>query len=485
MGTEMSTANVATANHTSRSGLLSSWLKGLSPFWIAFALTLTETVGAGTLALPIAFASVGPLAGVALLIVLGLINLLTVSYLAEASARNESVRNGNAFIGKLVEDYLGIYASVILRVSLFLLCCIFLVAYYTGFASILSAATGLPESIWVTVVFAFGLVLTLRKTLTGTLAAALVTGAINISILLLISAIALSHASFDNFIHTDVPLLNGQSFDSSHIKLVFGVVLVSYFGHLSVSNCAKTVLEQDPSGRSLKRGTAAAMIVAIVIYCIWSVSVASAVGSEGLLGETGTALVPLANKIGPGIYILGVVFAVLGLGMSSVHFGLGIFNLSKEIFDPKLSSVSSGWLKQRASMIAAVLPMFAVFCYVQWTFYTGTSSFTAPLELLGALLTPVLAGVFPVLLLIASRRRASEVTEAAVSSLMSKSWLLGGIVILFVSGLILHAFVLWVNPIAQAAALLVSIAMLILTVDTLRLKSLFPVSVNRYSLTSK
>ena len=165
--------------------------------------------------------------------------------------------------------------------------------------------------------------MTLRKTLTGTLAAALVTGAVNITILLIISAIAMSHATVENILHMEIPGMGDRAFDASHIKLVFGVVLVSYFGHLSVSNCAKTVLEKDPTGRSLKKGTVAAMLVAILIYIVWTISVAGAVGREGLEGQNGTALIPLAEKVGPGIYLFGVVFAVLGLGMSSVHFGLG------------------------------------------------------------------------------------------------------------------------------------------------------------------
>jgi amino acid permease len=334
------------------------------------------------------------LVGVFLLVVLGFINLLTVCYLAEASARNGSIRSGSAFVGKLVEDYLGTYASLILRISLFLFCCIVLASYYTGFASTLSAVTGWPEPVWVAVVCAAGLILILRKTLMGTLASALITGAINIAILLLLSAAALRYATLENFLHMNVPLLEGQAFDPSHIKLVFGIVLVSYFGHLSVSNCAQTVLRSDPSGRSLKMGTAAAMVVAILIYCIWSVSVVSAVGSVNLLGETGTALVPLAKQVGPGIYVLGVVFAILGLGMSSVHFGLGIFNLSRELIGHTQYTSNPSWLRSRASTLLFLLPILLVFSYVQWTYYNGTSSFTAPLELIGALLAPVLAGIF-------------------------------------------------------------------------------------------
>ena len=64
---------------------LSAGLEALPPFLTAFALTLIETVGA--------------LAGAALIILIGLINVLTVGYLAEASARNGAILYGSAYIG--------------------------------------------------------------------------------------------------------------------------------------------------------------------------------------------------------------------------------------------------------------------------------------------------------------------------------------------------------------------------------------------------
>ena len=51
----------------------------LPPFWTSFALTLTETVGGGILALPIALAGIGPLPGILLVIVMGLVNVLTIT----------------------------------------------------------------------------------------------------------------------------------------------------------------------------------------------------------------------------------------------------------------------------------------------------------------------------------------------------------------------------------------------------------------------
>src|SRR5688572_10585877 len=71
-------------------------LEDLPPFWITFALTLTETIGASILALPIALAGVGPLAGVVLLIALGLVNLITIAAVSEAAASNGNLRHGPA-----------------------------------------------------------------------------------------------------------------------------------------------------------------------------------------------------------------------------------------------------------------------------------------------------------------------------------------------------------------------------------------------------
>ena len=65
--------------------------------------------------------------------------------------------------------------------------------------------------------------------------------------------------------------------------LIFGVVLLAYFGHVSVGNCGKLVLRRDPSGRSLIWGTVAAQGVAIVLYCIWVLGGHFAVIASGQL----------------------------------------------------------------------------------------------------------------------------------------------------------------------------------------------------------
>ncbi len=86
---------------------MSRRLETLPPFWLAYTLTLTETVGGGVLALPIAFAGFGPVGATVLLLVFGLLNMLTVAALVESITRDGRMRYGNAFFGRLIGDYLG------------------------------------------------------------------------------------------------------------------------------------------------------------------------------------------------------------------------------------------------------------------------------------------------------------------------------------------------------------------------------------------
>jgi hypothetical protein len=79
----------------------------LPPFWTTFLLVITLSLPQAVLALPIAMSGLGPLAGVALLLFFGLINVLTMACMAEAFARNGSIRYGRAFTGRVVSDYVG------------------------------------------------------------------------------------------------------------------------------------------------------------------------------------------------------------------------------------------------------------------------------------------------------------------------------------------------------------------------------------------
>ena len=284
-------------------------LERLSPFWTAYSLTLTETVGATILALPIALASIGPLPGVAL----------------------------------LVGDYLGASGSLILSVSLFVLCLLVLPVYYIGVSTTLEDATSVWAPAWVGVLFIVGLYYVRRKSLNATVASALVVGAANILLLVVLAILAFTHLQVDNLLHMNVPLLSGRPFEPSVLQLIFGVVLAPYFGHTSVSLCGRLVLRRDPSGRALMRGCTAAQATAMLLYCLFVLAVNGAIAPRILAGESGTALAPLATVLGPLATVLGSLFVILGMGMAPVHFSLALASLTRE------------WLPSQATPIV-VLP---------------------------------------------------------------------------------------------------------------------------------
>jgi amino acid permease len=308
---------------------LSRWLESLPPFWTAFALTFTETVGASILALPIALAGIGPLAGVVFLVVLGVVNLLTVVAMAEAAARSGVIRYGG-FLGRMVADYLGRTGSVVLSCGLVVICFVALQIYYVGFATTLADATRVPAEVWTALLFLVALYFLRRETLTATVASALLVGAINVGLILLLVLFVLPHVRAENLLYLNVPLLNGRPFDPSFLQLLFGTILFSYFGHTSVGSCARVVLRRDPSARSLIGGVAAAQAAAITVYSVWVVVVNGAIAPQVLAGQTGTVLIPLAVEVGPGVRVAGSIYAILSVAMASIHISLALFHTVRE-----------------------------------------------------------------------------------------------------------------------------------------------------------
>jgi amino acid permease len=454
--------------------------ENLPPFWAAFALTLTETVGAGVLALPIAVAGVGPLPGAAILIVLGLVNLLTVACLAEASARTGALRYGNAFVGHLIRTYLGSRATLIQALSLILLTFLVLHAYYIGFATTLAAATGLPAGLVMALLFLVGLYYLRRGSLDTTVGSAMIVSGINIVLILILAGVAFAYVSPQNLAYANLPFLAGRPFDAGILQLIFGTVLAAYFGHISVSNGAQFVLRRDPSGRALIRGSAVAMATATFLYVLWVLAVNGAVGHTSLGAEQGTALVPLGRVAGWAVPLLGSIFTALAMGMASIHYALALYNLVQEQLprhdaapdlapatpDPGAGRRSGGFqtaiLGRQGRFLIGASPVVVIFLGSEWLLLTGSGSFSGTLSVIGVVLVALLSLIFPVLLLAASRRKGDAVPAGLIPGL-GHPLVLGAIYLLGVASLFLHGLVIWENPLARGVALLAGVICLVLT----------------------
>lgn len=441
-------------------------LEGLPPFWAAFGLTLTQTVGAGILALPIALAGVGPLPGVALLAVLGLINVVTAAAVAEAFARTGSVRWGGAYFGRVVSSYLGGAAGVMLTVSLAAFTVVALLAYYVGLSTTLEVTSGVPAVVWAAALFAVTLGFVWRGRLEATVAGALLVGVVNIAIVVVLSLWALSALDRADLTHAAVPFVGGRAFDPGLLDLIFGVVLLAFFGHTAVGNGAGLVLQRDPSGRALVRGTAAAMVTALALYALWCVAVGGAVAPARLARESGTALAPLAEAVGTQVLVVGSVLVILAMGMAAIQFSIGLHHQATELVGRK----------GRRGRLAGLVPLVAVFLLVEVLLATDRESFTGALGLVGTLTAPLLAGVFPILLLAAARRRGGYVPIVTVPGL-GRPTARVLVAAVFVAAIVAHAAVIWQAAPARVAAATVAVAAVALTVWVVRAGAFRPAAV--------
>jgi amino acid permease len=440
-------------------------LESLPPFWMAFALALTETIAEGILAIPVAVAGVGPLAGIGLLVILGLVNVVTLAALVEAITRTGRMRYGETYFGRLVREYLGSGGAVAFTVALFLFNVVCLLVYLLGFASVLADASGVGLVWWVALLFAINVYFIRRETLDATVASALVIGAVNIGLILLISAIGLLHLDPANLAPPD--LGGGLVLEAGLLQLVFGVILVAYFGHTSAGNAAKLILREDMTGRALLGGNVVAMITVIALYALGVLAINGAVGAEPLIGYEGTSISPLADVAGPGVLVLGSLYVILALGIGSIYASLGLTNQVREWLPTSVDGgpgVIRRLLATRAGRsLVALVPVAIAFLVLELLILAEADDFTAPLGIVGILTIPLLGGIFPMLLLAAARRRGEFVPRPVVA-IIGHPFVVGAISLLYIAAIALHGLVIWQGPLERVLALTVAVGVSVVAV---------------------
>ena len=454
-------------------------IESLPPFWLSYALTLTETIGVGVLALPIAFSVFGPAGATLLLVVFGVLNILTVAALVEAITRNGNMRYGVAFFGRLIGDYLGRPGNVVAMPVLFLLEAVGFVICLVGFGTTIAGVTGLPVLACAAALFAVNAVVMWRDSLNVTVALAVTLGLVNLSLLVAMSVIALGSAG------GVVPRSPSDfALDATVLELIFGVGLGAYFGHTSAGHSARVVLARDPSGRHLLAGNVAAMVTAMLIYILFVVAVMSTVGAASLEGYEGTALTLLAERVGPVIDVMGTVYVVLTLGLGSIFVALGLFNQMGELIygvpglEHRLHNAG-----RLVEFVIRAAPVAALFGVVVILLGADAISFTEVLGLIGTLTIPLLGGVFPMLLLVAARRRGERIPGRFLGVLGHPivATIIGAI---FLMGVLAFGLWIWTDPAHRLAAFAVSAAIVALTVVCVRRGAFAPRTVVEYRVES-
>ena len=318
---------------------VTGWPDYLPPFWTTFGLTVSLGLPPAILALPIAVASIGPVSGVLLLLAIGLMNVLTMACMAEACARSGPIRYGKAFVGRLATNFLGDGGSFLLSVTLAIRNFLALLAACVGLAITMLTFTGVPAAVWIGLLLLIELYLLSRKTLKFTMTALLLLAAINAALLLSIGLVAFTHARPEILLSGDALFLGGETFDPQVLQLVFGVILLLYFGHVYVVHCAKVVLPRDPSGRSLIRGSVAGTACLTALLAFWVVAFGGAIAPQVLARQADTALTPLAEQAGTTVEVLGSALIILFLGMSVIRSCDALFHLVQERLPTRLRSI--------------------------------------------------------------------------------------------------------------------------------------------------
>ena len=458
---------------------LSRRIESLPPFWLAYALTLTETVGGGVLALPIAFAAFGPVGATVLLIVFGLVNTLTIAALVEAITRNGNMRYGTAFFGRLIGDYLGKPGNAVAMPALFALDAVGFCILLVGFGTTIAAVTGLPVIACAAALFAVNAILIWRDSLNVTVALAVMIGLANVALLVVLSLVALS-VQAPNPTHPPLEL----TLDAHLLELIFGVALVAYFGHTSAGHAAKVVLARDPGGRQFLAGNVAAMLSAMVLYILFVVAVTTAVGGDALSGYEGTALTPLADHAGPVAEVIGTIYLLLTVGLGSTYVAFGIYNQMGELAHalPSLRGAlqRSGHVGEFVFRFAPIVALFGIVIVLLGS---GSISFTEPLAIIGALTLPLLGGVFPMLILVAARRRGERVPGLVFGPI---GWPIVALAVgaLFLAGVVVFGLWIWEGPLERAAAIGIGVSIVVLTVVSVRRGAFTPRTVVEYRVES-
>lgn len=445
---------------------IAGWLNHMPVFWLAFALTLI--IGAVTLALPIAVAGIGPLPGIILIVVIGLINMLTVAAMAETASRSGLLRYQNAFIGRVIQDLLGNTSSAIVSLVLTGFSFGLLLIFYLGLSSTLSDATSLPVEVWIGVLFLVGLYFLTRGSLNATVAVTILLTGINVLLLLTMSALAFTRFKVENIRYINLPFGTGEIKPELFAALI-GVVLALYSAHILVAVFGKMLLQRDPGGKSVMRGHMSGVGFAIVLNVVWVFAVNGALPPEVLLGQTGTVLVPLTMTFGPVFQIFGTLFVVLSMGLGLIHFSISLFNLVHE----RLPAPESFFLGKGGHFAVSLVPVFIVFLTAEWIAITGQGSYAAIIGFLGVFVDSLIAGIFPVLLVMASRKKA-EIVPGSVIRFIGHPVFVAAVYVLFLGNILVHSAFIWDNPVQVAGGWILSVVVLLTTVQIFRRKSFVP-----------
>ncbi len=120
-------------------------------------------------------------------------------------------------------------------------------------------------------------------------------------------------------------------------------------------------------------------------------------------------------------------------------------------------------LGERGRFFLSVSPVMMTLLLAEWLLVTGGGSFAWIISFSGVVTNSLAAGIFPVLLLISSRRKG-DLVPGVVYRIVGHPLVVATIYGLFLANLFIHGLVIWQDPLARASAVFVGLLIIAVTI---------------------
>ncbi|MFA7314632.1 MAG: aromatic amino acid transport family protein [Candidatus Magasanikbacteria bacterium] len=297
----------------------------------AVALIVTFTIGAGIFSLPYAISQVGLLVGIIYLVLLGILIMgmnLMLGQVADKAGDNMQL------VG-LAKKYLGKKGEFVMTFLFYLISFGVLVIYLIGEGNALSALLPGTKFMWSIIFFVFGSLLVLFSIRVIKVISFVLSLSILFIILLIVWTSA-PHINYQNYVYTDF----------RNLFLPFGVILFAYSSLTSIPE-AHSLLKNK--SKDFKKSIVLSSLIVMSAYILFVLAVLGVTGVD----TTEIATIALGQKVGPTIYFLGNIFAVLTMGTGFLMSGIALKD--SLVWDYKISSALAIFITLLIPLILFVL----------------------------------------------------------------------------------------------------------------------------------
>jgi hypothetical protein len=115
----------------------------------------------------------------------------------------------------------------------------------------------------------------------------------------------------------------------------------------------------------------------------------------------------------------------------------------------------------------SLAPIFVLFIYVEWMLFTKRESFSGLIGILGVFLVPIMGGIFPMLMLAASRRKG-DYTPKLAFGFLGNPLVLALVYLVYLGSVFVYGIFIWEDPIQRLMAIGVGVTMLVVTYLVIR-----------------